>query len=262
MNIIQLRDLYRQSESLADQTITICGWVRSNRDSKSFGFLSIHDGTFFQPVQVVYDDKLANYDIVRKINVGTALIISGQLLLTPEAKQPFEIHASGIEVEGDCPGDYPLQKKRHSFEYLRTISHLRPRTNTFQAVFRVQRIACRQVVNAKRPDSCLVQSALLPEEAVEVGAPAQNKPLIAVGQIVFRQKVNKPIAVQHRDPIAPAVIDILRALIALTAADKQRRPHGQDQLILLKLFQLSHTDTPKRSGLLKRYAGWSCLAAR
>lgn len=110
MNIIQLRDLYRQSESLADQTITICGWVRSNRDSKSFGFLSIHDGTFFQPVQVVYDDKLANYDIVRKINVGTALIISGQLLLTPEAKQPFEIHASGIEVEGDCPGDYPLQK--------------------------------------------------------------------------------------------------------------------------------------------------------
>lgn len=141
MNIIQLRDLYRQNESLADQTITICGWVRSNRDSKSFGFLSIHDGTFFQPVQVVYDDKLANYDIVRKINVGTALIISGQLLLTPEAKQPFEIHASGIEVEGDCPGDYPLQKKRHSFEYLRTISHLRPRTNTFQAVFRVRSLA-------------------------------------------------------------------------------------------------------------------------
>ena len=129
-------------------------------------------------------------------------------------------------------------------------------------MFRVQRIACRQVVNAKRPDSCLVQSALLPEEAVQVGAPAQNKPLIAVGQIVFRQKADKPIAVQHRDPIAPAVIDILRALIALTAADKQRRPHGQDHLILLKLFHLSHTDTPKRSGLLKRYTGWSCLAAR
>ena len=141
MNIIQIKELYKTKESYADQTVTICGWVRSNRDSKSFGFLSINDGTFFQPVQVVYDNKLDNYDIVRKLNVGAALIVTGTLLLTPDAKQPFEIQAQTVEIEGDCPGDYPLQKKRHSFEYLRTISHLRPRTNTFQAVFRVRSLA-------------------------------------------------------------------------------------------------------------------------
>lgn len=141
MNIIQIKELYKTKESYADQTVTICGWVRSNRDSKSFGFLSINDGTFFQPVQVVYDNKLGNYDVVRKLNVGAALIVTGTLLLTPDAKQPFELQAQTVEIEGDCPGDYPLQKKRHSFEYLRTISHLRPRTNTFQAVFRVRSLA-------------------------------------------------------------------------------------------------------------------------
>ena len=141
MNILQIKELYKNQQDYAEQNITICGWVKSNRDSKSFGFLSINDGTFFQPVQVVYDNTLSNYDTVRKINVGAALIITGTFLLTPDAKQPFEIHAQCVEVEGDCPGDYPLQKKRHSFEYLRTISHLRPRTNTFQAVFRVRSLA-------------------------------------------------------------------------------------------------------------------------
>lgn len=141
MNILQIKDLYKNQQNYENRNITICGWVKSNRDSKSFGFLSVNDGTFFQPVQVVYDDTLSNYNTIRKINVGAALIITGKFLLTPDAKQPFEIQAQRIEIEGDCPGDYPLQKKRHSFEYLRTISHLRPRTNTFQAVFRVRSLA-------------------------------------------------------------------------------------------------------------------------
>ena len=141
MNILQIKELYKNQQNYENRNITICGWVKSNRDSKSFGFLSVNDGTFFQPVQIVYDDTLSNYNIIRKINVGAALIITGKFLLTPDAKQPFEIQAQRIEIEGDCPGDYPLQKKRHSFEYLRTISHLRPRTNTFQAVFRVRSLA-------------------------------------------------------------------------------------------------------------------------
>ena len=141
MNILQIKELYKNQQNYENRNITICGWVKSNRDSRSFGFLSVNDGTFFQPVQVVYDDTLSNYNIIRKINVGAALIITGKFLLTPDAKQPFEIQAQRVEIEGDCPGDYPLQKKRHSFEYLRTISHLRPRTNTFQAVFRVRSLA-------------------------------------------------------------------------------------------------------------------------
>lgn len=120
------------------QSVTICGWIRSLRDSKSFGFISINDGTYFQPVQVVFDNTLENFDTIRKLNIGSALIIKGNVLVTPNARQPFEIHAESITIEGTSTPDYPLQKKRHSFEYLRTIPHLRPRTNTFQAVFRVR----------------------------------------------------------------------------------------------------------------------------
>lgn len=141
MNLIQIKELYEKKETFSNKIITLCGWVKSNRDSKTFGFLSISDGTFFTPVQIVYDDTLENYDRIRKINVGASLIVTGEFLLTPDAKQPFEIHAHSVSIEGDCPPDYPLQKKRHSFEYLRTISHLRPRTNTFQAVFRVRSLA-------------------------------------------------------------------------------------------------------------------------
>lgn len=141
MNIIQMKEIFRNSNTYSNQHLTVCGWVKSNRDSKAFGFITLSDGTSFTPVQIVYDEKLSNFDAVRKINVGAALIVSGTLLLTPNAKQPFEIQADEVIIEGDCPGDYPLQKKRHSFEYLRTISHLRPRTNTFQAVFRVRSLA-------------------------------------------------------------------------------------------------------------------------
>lgn len=136
--MINIRELYHNYKEYADQEVTIGGWLRSKRDSKTFGFLVINDGTFFEPLQVVYSDKLDNFAEISKLNVGAAVIATGVVTLTPEAKQPFEIQATGIEIEGDSTPDYPLQKKRHSFEYLRTISHLRPRTNTFQAVFRVR----------------------------------------------------------------------------------------------------------------------------
>ena len=118
--------------------MTIGGWVRSNRDSKSFGFLSISDGSYFEQIQVVYHDAMKNFAEIAKTNVGAALIVSGKLVATPNAKQPFEIQANDIQVEGVSSPDYPLQKKRHTLEYLRTITHLRPRTNMFQAVFRVR----------------------------------------------------------------------------------------------------------------------------
>ena len=123
-----------------NREIDLGGWVRSNRDSKSFGFLTISDGSFFEPLQVVYHDSLSNFQLIRKINVGAALIIRGTLVATPDAKQPFEIQATEISVEGDSAPDYPLQKKRHSPEFLRTILHLRPRTNLFQAAFRVRSV--------------------------------------------------------------------------------------------------------------------------
>ena len=138
MELTNIREIFRNKDKFADKEVTIGGWVRSNRNSKNFGFIVVNDGTFFEPIQVVYGNGLDNYDEVGKINVGAAIIVRGTLVLTPEAKQPFEIQASDVTVEGASTPDYPLQKKRHTFEYLRTISHLRPRTNTFEAVFRVR----------------------------------------------------------------------------------------------------------------------------
>ena len=138
MELTNIRDIFRNREQYVNTQVTIGGWVRSNRSSKNFGFLVINDGTFFEPIQVVYSDALANFAEIEKTNVGAALIVKGQLVPTPEAKQPFEIQAEEVIVEGASTPDYPLQKKRHTFEYLRTISHLRARTNTFEAVFRVR----------------------------------------------------------------------------------------------------------------------------
>ena len=138
MELISIKDLYRNREQYLNQEVTIGGWLRSKRDSKTFGFLVVNDGTFFEPLQVVYSDGLANFADITKLNVGAALIVKGTLVPTPQAKQPFEIQAAEVQIEGASAPDYPLQKKRHSFEYLRTISHLRPRTNTFQAVFRIR----------------------------------------------------------------------------------------------------------------------------
>ncbi len=138
MELTNIRDLFRNTDQFLDQQIIIGGWVRSNRNSKTFGFLVINDGTFFEPVQAVYGAGLENFDEISRVNVGAALVVSGTLVATPEAKQPFEIQAEKVEIEGASAPEYPLQKKRHGFEYLRTISHLRPRTNTFEAVFRVR----------------------------------------------------------------------------------------------------------------------------
>ena len=138
MELVNIRDLFRNGQEYVGKEVTVGGWLRSNRDSKNFGFLVINDGTFFEPLQAVYTDKLDNYGAIARLNVGAAVIVRGILTATPEAKQPFEIQAEEVVVEGDSSPEYPLQKKRHSLEYLRTISHLRPRTNTFEAVFRVR----------------------------------------------------------------------------------------------------------------------------
>ncbi len=138
MDLTIIKDLYREPDKYTGNTVEVGGWLRSIRDSKTFGFLVINDGTFFEPLQVVYNDNISNFAEISKLNVGTAVIVKGTLVATPNAKQPFEIQADEVTVEGVSSPDYPLQKKRHSFEYLRTISHLRPRTNTFQAVFRVR----------------------------------------------------------------------------------------------------------------------------
>lgn len=137
-----VKELFRGSEEFADKTVEISGWIRTLRASNAFGFIEVNDGTFFKNVQVVFEsDKIVNYKEVSSLNVGAAISVSGTMVLTPDAKQPFEIKASKITVEGESTPDYPLQKKRHSFEYLRTIAHLRPRTNTFSAVFRVRSLA-------------------------------------------------------------------------------------------------------------------------
>ena len=138
MELISVRELFKEKEKFAGKEVTVGGWIRSVRDSKTFGFIVLSDGTYFETLQVVYHDNMENFAEVSKLNVGTAVIVKGELVLTPDAKQPFEIQASEVIVEGKSTSDYPLQKKRHSMEYLRTISHLRPRTNTFQAVFRVR----------------------------------------------------------------------------------------------------------------------------
>ena len=138
MKLITVKEIYKEREKYLDQEVTVGGWVRSVRDSKTFGFIVLHDGTFFETLQVVYHDTMENFADISKLNVGAAIIVKGTLVATPQAKQPFEIQATEVTVEGASAPDYPLQKKRHSLEYLRTITHLRPRTNTFQAVFRVR----------------------------------------------------------------------------------------------------------------------------
>lgn len=141
MKTVYVKSLYRDTESYAGKTITVAGWIRNIRVSKSFGFIELNDGSFFKSVQVVFGEELENFKEIAKLNISSSLYIQGQLVLTPEAKQPFEIKAEKIVIEGLSSPEYPLQKKRHTFEYLRTIAHLRPRSNTFSAVFRVRSLA-------------------------------------------------------------------------------------------------------------------------
>jgi len=127
------------------RAINVCGWIRTLRDAKNFAFIEINDGSHQKNLQVVLDNSLANFEEVVKLNVGSAIIVRGSLILTPEAKQPFELKAASVEIEGSSSSEYPLQKKRHSFEYLRTLAHLRPRTNTFAAVFRVRSLLAHAI---------------------------------------------------------------------------------------------------------------------
>ena len=141
MKTTSIKTLYKDTGAFEGQAVTVAGWVRTVRGSKAFGFIELNDGTFFKGIQIVFDQEIENFKEVSKLGVGAAIIATGHVILTPNAKQPFEIKATGIEVEGNSPPEYPLQKKRHTFEYLRQIAHLRPRTNTFAAVFRVRSLA-------------------------------------------------------------------------------------------------------------------------
>ena len=138
MREVSIRDLYKQTEKYVDQEITLEAWVKTLRDSKTFGFIEINDGTFFKNVQIVFTDKLSNFEKIKKLTISSTIKVTGKVVLTENAKQPFEIQATNIEIFSMSDNSYPLQKKKHSFEYLRTIAHLRPRANTFNAVFRVR----------------------------------------------------------------------------------------------------------------------------
>lgn len=138
MKNITIKNLYTQIDQYKNKTITIEGWVRTVRNSKTFGFIELNDGTFFKNVQIVFTNELQNFENICKLTISSSIQVKGKLVITENAKQPFEIQANNIEIQNLSDNTYPLQKKRHSFEYLRTISHLRPRTNTFNAVFRVR----------------------------------------------------------------------------------------------------------------------------
>lgn len=142
MQRTEIINIYNNTKDFSNKSVTVCGWVRTIRDSKSLGFMELNDGSCFKGIQIVFEaNKISNFQEIAKLNVGASVIVKGTLLETPEAKQPFEIHAREIEIEGKSTPDYPLQKKRHTLEYLRSIAHLRPRTNTFSAAFRVRSAA-------------------------------------------------------------------------------------------------------------------------
>ncbi|MCT4688038.1 asparagine--tRNA ligase [Vallitalea sp.] len=145
MEFTTVKELFRNTSQYVDKEITVAGWIRSVRSSKAFGFIVLNDGTFFENLQVVINSELENFAEVSKLNVGSAIIVKGKFIETKGAKQPFEIQAISVEIEGASSPDYPLQKKRHTFEYLRTISHLRPRTNTFSAVFRIRSVVAQAI---------------------------------------------------------------------------------------------------------------------
>jgi len=140
MNDLTIKNLYKDTKTFENSIITLDAWVKTVRDSKTFGFMELNDGTFFKNVQVVFTDSLSNFAELCKLPISSSVKVTGKLVITENAKQPFEIQAQEVVILSKSDSDYPLQKKRHSFEYLRTISHLRPRTNTFQAVFRVRSV--------------------------------------------------------------------------------------------------------------------------
>lgn len=140
MDITLIKELYRDIDKFNEKQVKLSGWIRTLRDSKNFGFIELNDGSFFNNVQIVFDNTLNNFEEIKKLSISSSIVVEGQVVKTENAKQPFEIKASKVSIINIADLDYPLQKKRHSFEYLRTISHLRPRTNTFNAVFRVRSV--------------------------------------------------------------------------------------------------------------------------
>ncbi len=142
MQYLKLKDIQKAPESYVG-AITVCGWVRTVREGKAFGFIELNDGTSFRPVQIVYPND--ERKLGKGLTTGCAIVVDGELVLTPDAPQPFEIHANAIAIEGECPPDYPMQKKRHTLEYLRTMQTLRPRTNTFLATFRVRSVVAAAI---------------------------------------------------------------------------------------------------------------------
>ena len=134
-----IKQMYRNTKQYSNKHITVSGWVRTIRDSKAIGFIELNDGSFFKNLQIVFErDVIGNFDEIAKLSSGASVIVEGEMVETPNARQPFELKASKIDIEGTSTPDYPLQKKRHTFEYMRTIAHLRPRANAFSAVFRVR----------------------------------------------------------------------------------------------------------------------------
>ena len=145
MDKVLVKDLYKESENFSGKEVTLSGWVRTARDSKTFGFIELNDGSYFKNVQIVYEDKLENFAELTKLTVSSSIIVTGLFVLTPEAKQPFEIKATSVKIECLSPSDYPLQKKGHTIEFLREQAYLRPRTNLFSAVFRVRSVAAMAI---------------------------------------------------------------------------------------------------------------------
>ena len=141
----KIKQLFKSTEQYASKEVTVYAWVRTNRAQAQFGFLNINDGSFFENLQVVYDNKLSNFEEISKFRVGVSVKVHGTVVLTPELKQPFELHAISVEMLGDCPESYPIQPKRHTREFLREVAHLRPRTNLFSAVFRIRSVAAMAI---------------------------------------------------------------------------------------------------------------------
>ena len=171
MERMKIAAIFADQESLGGKEVTVCGWARTIRDMKTFGFIELNDGSCFKNLQVVMSaEEVSNYKEIAAQNVGASLIVHGAVVLTPDAKQPLEVRARAIEVEGRSTPDYPLQKKRHSVEFLRTIQHLRPRTNLFSATFRV-RSATPSMSSSRAAASCM--SRLPSSPAPTVRAPAR-----------------------------------------------------------------------------------------
>ena len=145
MKRIRVKQLFREKELFKEKEVVICGWVRTNRAQAQFGFLNINDGSFFENIQVVYDNTLSNFEEISKYRVGVSVCVTGKVVLTPEMKQPLEIHAVNVEMLGDCPENFPIQPKRHTREFLREVAHLRPRTNLFSAIFRIRSVAAHAI---------------------------------------------------------------------------------------------------------------------